>query len=622
MKRSLITVILIGILCLTGAVVGVGKWAYRQGVAERASESSAQLALYQSYLRGVLEKYEYLPELLANDKRLITFLENPGGRERIEAFNRYLETANAISDAADTYLMDREGLTIAASNWQTPRPFVGRNFSYRPYFQEAMRGKLGRYFALGTTSSQRGYYFAYPVRQGETILGALVMKINIDSVEENWKKQDATFLVTDPDGVIFITTKSNWRYRTLKHLSPQSEKRIVESKRYPDASLKPLFIAKHDQSGGYSLLSIQDEATGIVRTYLHMTANMPHAGWEVQILSDIKGVDRFVIRTIIGISSAMVIAIMIMLLFWQRQQQMSERHRYEEESRRVLEHANEVLESRVATRTHALTESNIKLRQEIIERKKTEAKLRSAREELVHAAKLAALGQMSASITHELNQPLAAIRAYTDNAVHFLQNERQQDAMWNLEQISELTERMAKLGSQLKLFARKESDKAITVALHGCLDGALEILGPSIKKSAAELKVQIVPEDLAVCANNVLLQQVLVNLIGNSLQAVEGQATKRISIKAGIVNDIVELRVMDNGPGIEPQLREIIFEPFVTTKEPGKGLGLGLTITSRIVREMGGSISYEDVGGGACFVVQLQLPDTTHENVDQGTVYR
>ena len=609
MKRSLITVIFIAILCLAGSVVGVGKWAYRQGVAEHAGEADAQLALYQSYLRGVLEKYEYLPELLAKDKRLITFLERPGGRERIEAFNRYLETANAISDAADTYLMDREGLTIAASNWQAPRPFVGRNFSYRPYFQEAMQGQLGRYFALGTTSSQRGYYFAYPVRRDEDILGALVMKIDIDSVEENWKKQNAIFLVTDPDGVIFITTKPDWRYRTLESLSAQAKKRIVDSKRYPDASLKPLLIERHEHSGGYSLVSIQDETTGIVRRYLHLTAGMPHAGWEVQVLSDIKGVDRFVIRTIIGISSAMVIAIMLVLLFWQRQQQMSERQRHEEGSRKVLEHANEVLESRVAARTHALTESNLKLRQEIGERKKTEAKLRSVREELIHAAKLAALGQMSASITHELNQPLAAIRAYTDNAVHFLQKERQQDAMWNLEQIGELTERMAKLGSQLKLFARKESDKATTVALHGCLDGALEILGPSIKKSGAELSVCIVPKDLAVCANNVLLQQVLVNLIGNSLQAVEGQTIKKIFIHAEIIDDRARLTVQDNGPGIEPEFREIVFEPFVTTKEPGQGLGLGLTITSRIVSEMGGSISYEDVEQGACFVVELQLPN-------------
>lgn len=607
---------------MSGIVVGVGKWAYRQGVAERAEEAVTQLALYQSYLDGVLEKYAYLPQLLANDRRLITFLQSPDISDRIEAFNSYLETTNAISDASDTYIMNTEGLTIAASNWQAERPFVGRNFSYRPYFQEAMQGKPGRYFALGAASSRRGYYFAYPVRQNRQILGAVVMKISIDAVEKNWKNQNATFVVTDPDGVIFITTNFTWRYQTLEPLSEEIRERIIESKRYPHAPLEALLVKKKEQIGEYELMSIQDRENGAVKRYLHLTADMAQAGWEVHVLSDIKGVDRFVVRTIIGMSAAMVIVVMMVLLFWQRQQRMSERHRYEEESRRVLQEANEVLESRVSARTQALTTSNLKLRQEIIERKKTEAKLRSAREELIHATKLAALGQMSASITHELNQPLAAIRAYTDNAVRFLQKKRRQDAMWNLEQIGELTERMAKLGSQLKLFARKKSGKATTVALHGCLDGALELLGPSIKKSGATLEVRLDPDDLEVYANNVLLQQVLVNLIGNSLQAVADQEEKKISIAAKKMDGWAELTIVDNGPGVAKQFRQAIFEPFVTTKESGKGLGLGLTITARIMREMGGSIEYQDGGSGACFVVQLQLPGNRNEDVDQGSLHR
>ena len=92
--------------------------------------------------------------------------------------------------------MNSDGLTIAASNWNTPKPFVGRNFSYRPYFKQAMEGKLGRYFALGTTSSERGYYFAYPVRYEGRILGAVVIKIKIDAIEENWGDQGSDFRIT------------------------------------------------------------------------------------------------------------------------------------------------------------------------------------------------------------------------------------------------------------------------------------------------------------------------------------------------------------------------------------------------------------------------------------------
>ena len=608
MGRSLVIALISGILFLVFTIAGAGRWAYQQGVTEKAEEVSIQLALYMSYLQGVLERYEILPELLAHDKRLVNFLQNPGSRERLEAFNRYLETVNVISDAADTYLMDKEGLTIAASNWQAPRPFVGRNFSFRPYFKEAMLGQLGRYFALGATSSQRGYYFAYPVRQGKSILGALVMKINIDTVEDNWKKQGDTFLVTDPEGVIFVTTDPDWRYRTLSPLPQEVLSRITASKRYPDASLLPLSVAHTKEGTGYNILSIIDDSSGVVHRYLHVSAPMPQAGWEVQILSDIKEIDQFVVRTIVLVGSFFVFVIMVILLFWQHQQRLTERHRYEENSRKLLEDANEELESRVAVRTVELTESNVKLRQEIGERQKTEEQLRRARKELIHAAKLAALGQMSAGITHELNQPLAAIRVYSDNAVQLLQQHRSGDALWNLEQISELTERMAELAAQLKLFARKNSGKVDIVPLHGSLDGALEILGPAIRKSGVPLKISIAPDDLEVQANNVLLQQVLVNLISNALHAVKNQKEKKIEILAHRVDKSVYVLVQDSGTGIDKKHAEQIFDPFFTTKEPGQGLGLGLTISSRIVKEMGGTITLVDRPVGTCFEIQLKAP--------------
>jgi len=147
-------------------------WLYISRLKSLAADGQARLELYITYLKGVLEKYESLPELLANDRTMANLLNNPVGDKRIDALNKYLEKINNISDASDTYLMDKEGLTIAASNWNEEHPFVGRNFSYRPYFKEAMRGHLGRYFALGTTSSLRGYYFAYPVRKDDKILGA------------------------------------------------------------------------------------------------------------------------------------------------------------------------------------------------------------------------------------------------------------------------------------------------------------------------------------------------------------------------------------------------------------------------------------------------------------------
>jgi two-component system C4-dicarboxylate transport sensor histidine kinase DctB len=253
-----------------------------------------------------------------------------------------------------------------------------------------------------------------------------------------------------------------------------------------------------------------------------------------------------------------------------------------------------------------LTESNSLLRKEIEDRKRTEEALQKTRSELVHAAKMAALGQMSAGINHELNQPLAAIRSYTDNGKLFLQKGRLEDTMWNLEQIGELTERMAQLGVQLKLFSRKSSGEITFVPLHAVIDGALEILSPAIKKSGVKIDIRIDPKDLGVRANYVLLQQVIINLITNALHAIEGLSVREIKIFSLVRKDKVSIQIQDSGKGIEPIHLPHIFDPFYTTKKTGQGLGLGLSITDRILREMNGGIKVTNSENGAIFEFTLE----------------
>lgn len=214
---------------------------------------------------------------------------------------------------------------------------------------------------------------------------------------------------------------------------------------------------------------------------------------------------------------------------------------------------------------------------------------------------------MSAGINHELNQPLAAIRSYVDNGKQFLSRGRLEEAKWNLDQIAELTERMAQIGVQLKLFSKKSSGQIVAVPLHGVVDGAMEILKPSLKKSGVEFTFSIEPQNIEVRGNHVLLQQVLVNLISNAMQAIEGQEEKMVSLECIEKGSHVLIAVEDNGPGIPQHLRQSIFEPFYTTKKSGQGLGLGLTISDRIVRDLGGKIELvEPNGSGARFEFLLE----------------
>jgi len=583
---------------------------YQKGLTALSEEGVIRLELFVTYLRGVLTKYESLPELLARDKQLVNFLVNPGGRERIEALNKYLETINEISNTADTYLMDRDGLTIAASNWQEEHPFVGRNFSYRPYFQQAMKGHLGRYFALGTTSIKRGYYFAYPVRRAGEILGAVVIKINIDSVEKKWGYHDETFLVTDPDNVIFITTDPDWRFKTLGDLDTTAIDLIKKSRRYPIPELEtlPIETVKDYQFGRVINIRRND---GNSRTYLQQSHPMDEAGWNVRIMTDIQPLRRKIVEVNFLVGAGILFSYSLLALWRQRQRRLAELKRLEDQSRRVLQELNEKLETRVSERTIELVETNKQLLKEIQERKNTEEALKRTRSELVHAAKMATLGQMSAGINHELNQPLAAIRSYADNARQLLGKDRSEEALWNMSQIGELTDRMAQLGVQLKEFSRKSSDDLEVVPLSEVIDGALEILFPAVKKNSVTLHVHLDPKHIKLFANQVLLQQVLVNILGNAIHAVEGCSTRTISIHGYEKGDTVVIEVKDSGPGVPVTLLKKVFDPFYTTKPSGRGLGLGLTITERILKEMGGDIRAEGSSDGALFIISLKRAEQT-----------
>ncbi len=603
-KKGLISAVLF-LIVLIQVLNVVSVLTYRRGLVDLTRQGNVRLELYINYLQGILGKYESLPEMLAIDNSLVRALLNPHEKKRIEILNRYLETINRVSDTLDTYLMNKDGLTIAASNWNEERPFIGRNFSYRPYFKQAMSGKLGRYFALGSASSKRGYYFAFPVRKDDAILGAVAVKINIDLIEQSWADRDENFLVSDPDGIIFITTKPEWRYKSLKPLDKQVLERIMLSRRYQDAAIAPLSDNVTRLYDKVEILTVDDGPKSDRRKVLKQSQFMPQAGWNVHILTDTRVLRKKVLLVNIIVATGLSLAYILALLLLQRNSRLAQLHRIEEESKKALQEANEQLETRVSDRTQKLTEANELLRKEIIDRQETEIKLKRTRKELIHAAKLAVLGQMSAGINHELNQPLAAIRSYTDNGKLFLEKGQLDNAMWNLAQIGELTERMAQIGNQLKLFSRKSSGMIAIVPVHGVVDGALEILKPSLKKESIELTIDIQPDNLEVRANNVLLQQVLVNLISNAMQAMEGQPVKKIRLEAFAIGAKVVIAVEDNGPGIAQELLHEIFEPFFTTKKSGQGLGLGLTISDRIIRDFGGQITLVPSAQGARFEFTL-----------------
>ncbi|MEP2459331.1 MAG: ATP-binding protein, partial [Nitratireductor sp.] len=276
------------------------------------------------------------------------------------------------------------------------------------------------------------------------------------------------------------------------------------------------------------------------------------------------------------------------------------------------------LEHLVQERTADLTQANAALAHEVRERTEAEAQLRKAQNELVQAAKLAALGQMSATLSHEYNQPLAAIRTYADNATAFLQRNRAESAREALGRISGLVDRMSELSRTLLSFARKPGTEIGDVALAPVLEEALMLVGPRARNAGIEIRREAIVPDLVVRGGKLRLTQVVVNLLNNALDALCGigsqgrSDTPLVTIGARRLGDRVALTVDDNGPGIPDALREQVFEPFFSTKGVGEGVGIGLSIVYNIVREFGGTVHVSGApGGGARFTVQLTAAAST-----------
>ncbi|MEY3002887.1 MAG: hypothetical protein RLZZ491_63 [Pseudomonadota bacterium] len=560
----------------------------------------ATLELATQNLRGALNRAAVLPPLLAERPILARLLRDPTNTGLLPYVNEQLRQTALSLDVSDIYLMDRTGLTIAASSYRTDRSFVGRSFAYRPYFTEALDGRIGRFHALGTTSGERGYFFAAPVSDDRGIIGVVAVKITLDAFEATWAESASTIIVQDMSNVIFLSDRQDWHFRTLGPMVEAALESIAETRQYPIAALRPLPARAQPLAGSdYQILTI-DEAEGRA-AYVMQTGLIAAAGWRVSILSPVAPAKVQALSALAIAGLILLFGLMVAGVIWQRRRQLEQQlaARKDEQAR---------LEARVRERTGALDAANRLLRHQIDERVRTEAQLRRTQAELVQAGKLAALGQMSAALSHEFNQPLAAVKAYAENAATFLDRGRADEARENIRLISAMADRMAAISKHLRNFARRPQDKTGPVPIRAVIEDALELMGPQLAKSGVRVTDLATGADLWVMGGRVRLQQVIVNLIGNALDAMEGQPRRDITLSLTQAEGRCRLDVRDTGPGLSEAALGQAFDPFFTTKAPGKGLGLGLSISYNIVRDFNGRLlAANHPDGGAIFTVELDV---------------
>ncbi|BCL69044.1 ATPase [Vibrio nigripulchritudo] len=580
------------ILLLSYAVSSLilGTWGWQAGYEQQLDDAQVQAEQLSSHLTSQLEKYAYIPQLMSKDNELVDALLSPDNSAQLDITNRYLEEVNTVVGAADTYLLNNIGTTIAASNWQNKKTFVGRNFAFRPYYQAAISGSRGEYFALGSTSGRRGYFYSYPVKYAGSPIGVLVVKKDLSTIEEDWNSQNSFFVVTDSDDVVFMSNRVNWWYNSLYDLDEVKKKEIKESRRYLERDISSLAFSGNFNARQTELTLTSDSS--FFNQYLSVVKPLNNSSLTVRVLSPKSNLFWKIVGLIA--LNTLVFALLYLASIIIRQQKSRQR-----QIERIQAESKQKLEYQVMERTAEL-EAEIKVRAD------TESVLRQTQEELIQAAKLAVLGQMSTSISHELNNPLAAIRSYADNALQFLEKERHDKVDQNLHRISALTERMAKISQQLKAFAKKSdaSDRVVT-QISPVIIAAKELLKPQLKESQTQLKCEGLEQPLESRINPIQLEQVLVNLLTNAIQAMDMQPQKNILLRLYATPEHIVIDIEDTGPGIATDTLNHLFEPFFTTKQ--NGLGLGLPISQQIMQSMDGELQAHNMEqSGARF--RLLLP--------------
>ena len=606
-RRLLLLLVPLSLAAVMWQAAQVARDQALQGLQQDAEN---ELRLSAAGLVGHLSRHDYLPRLLATREGVQRFLASPHTQDAMP-LNLLLDRFRATADVSDVYLLDRHADTLAASKWHRPNTFIGQNYAFRSYYTDAIAGGQGRFYGLGVQSLERGYYFSSPVWLDDTQPdsspdGVMVVKVLLDAVEESWGDQDAELLVTDKDDIIFMASRPELRMTSLHPLSEAERQALLTTRRYADEPLTHSGIEQLERRGEHSRLAGFHAGPLAGLRYLAVSRPMEEFGWEMHILKPLSPVTQAQWVSALLAGGLYGIVLLGGGIGWQRLRLRREREQFAERERHTLAHARDELERNVERRTRDLVETNRRLSAEIDERRRAEENLRQTRDELIQAAKLAVLGQLAAGINHELNQPLAAIRAYAENARAFLERQRLESVDLNLEQIVELTARMSEISAQLRQFSRKSSESLTAVSPAACFDYALRLFQTRLRDTGVEV-IRRWPETEAwVRADLVRLEQVLVNLIGNALQAMAETPNPRLELGVELTGNDVVLSVADNGPGIPEAHLTRIFEPFFTTKSPGKGLGLGLSISSRIVDDLGGRlVAASQPAGGARFTIIL-----------------
>lgn len=497
-------------------------------------------------LESLLSQQRAVAAILSDDDAVREALRR-GGAGHQEEISRKLDRLRAETHSAVIYLLDLDGMALAASNWDQPVSFVGSNYGFREYFTGALRNGTALQFALGTVSHKPGLYLSHEVRGAEGPLGVVVVKVEFDALETAWAASADQTYVAEASGRVILSSQPAARF----------------------APLPPL-------------------PAGRVAVRLPV----PSAGWQmVQMVPTAAALQA-------GLSAASGVGALLFLLAFALDRMLRARARSLARIAAAA-HRSAELEAAVADRTRDLQD-------EMAERRRAEQRLAGMQADLVQANKLATLGQVTAGLAHEINQPLATIRLLAENALALLPKRASREVSDTLATIVRMSDRITQITTELRGFARKATGQVRPTPLREVIEASVLLTASRRRAEGARILLPQIPPDLTVMVEAVRLEQVLVNLIQNAQEALSGRPDPQIALQLTDLGATVELAVSDNGPGLTPEIAGQLFMPFATSKP--YGLGLGLVIAQGILRDFGGDLSADPVAPGQGATFRMTLP--------------
>jgi two-component system C4-dicarboxylate transport sensor histidine kinase DctB len=543
-------------------------WVTNRLLTERFTETTrnraeVRLALYTGNIMSELQRNSVVPLLLSRDPMLISALTS---RDYSQSSQRLISYRDEIG-SAQLLLLDASGRSVAA----TDRNLLGTNHRAAPYFVEATRSPDTVFSVVEAESSSFDFIYSRRVEIDRQTIGVIVVEVDLTKFERSWASIADAVMVTNSEGRIILATEPRWRGATIDvALATLSAPSAIER-------------AIQQATADWGVLPADAFTRG--EAAMRLDARVPFQGWRITAFAPYASV-RERVNAVIALE-IMVFAILLAAAFYFL-------------SRRAQ--SRSLLFQRESAELRAL---NARLQREIAEREKVQKTLEVAEQTLAQSSKLAALGEMSAAVSHELNQPLAAMKTYLAGAKLLLQRRRPDEALSSFQRIDDLIERMGAITRQLKSYARKGGEAFEPLDMRDALSSALTMMEPQLKRRKVAITRAVPRQPVMVMADRVRLEQVIINLLRNALDATKDvpEPTIDLILSAG---ETVVLTVRDNGHGIEDLER--LFEPFYTTKAPGDGVGLGLAISSGIITDLGGRLTARNAAsGGAVFEVQLPI---------------